>query len=442
MDNWFDKNKFFEHLIVLSWVFFLFFCLFLLSITSHGATVSGPQFPILVDNQIDVTPYQTYINNTYGGFWNLSQDNVIGWGSQENGYFVQTFAIPQVPDQIQGYLTFSPGGLVGDYPDFDYNNNTITLTFTNLANDNYRPWRLITFYTNGNNGAGYPYSAAFNTAGTINKGVYGNTGAKLNYISSDIYLTNNGAWVVNMPIFVSEIPVTPAEIGTAIIPTGLFTPDLSDITPPDKVPPKYTPSNYTWTQRPSLDNSSTDSLLSSIFGIIEWGMVNIDGEFNTLKNNLNGWFSYLGDLLVYYLNGIVDSINGGIQNLYENMSNLIQPIFDKIAYITEPIDTTAISSALSSSDVGQLVSLSQTYYNYFNTYFTSIPQRDSLIIRIPYTVLTAHDDIVVDFSWYDNIRSDVVPWIVGFLYAGFGLALFRSIPSIVHGLSGISQKGA
>ena len=154
------KDKISEKFIIFTWIIFLFICLGLLSFTSHAAAVSGPQLPILVEDQIDVTPYQTWINNRYGGFWNLSQDNVIGWGSQENGYFVQTFAIPQVSDQVQSYLTFSPGGLVGDYPDFDYNNNTVTLTFSNLAND------------------------TFNTANTINKGVYGNTGAKLNYIIS------------------------------------------------------------------------------------------------------------------------------------------------------------------------------------------------------------------------------------------------------------------
>ena len=38
MDNWFDKNKFFESVLVLSWFSFLFFCLFLLSFTSHAAS--------------------------------------------------------------------------------------------------------------------------------------------------------------------------------------------------------------------------------------------------------------------------------------------------------------------------------------------------------------------------------------------------------------------
>ena len=124
-------------------------CVLLLSITlfisftSHGASVSGHKLPILVEN-IDIAPYQTYINNTYGGFWNLSADNVIGWGSQENGYYAQTFAMVQNSDQIVSYLSFSPVSLDYSYPDFDYSSNTLTLTFSNLANDNYRPWRLVT----------------------------------------------------------------------------------------------------------------------------------------------------------------------------------------------------------------------------------------------------------------------------------------------------------
>lgn len=413
------------------WVLSFFIIILMMSFTVNAASVSGPQLPILVEN-VNVQEYQDYFNSYYNGFFDLYQNNVIGWGSIEDGHFRQTFAIPQVPDQVQNYLTFSPGNLSSVYPDFDYNNNTLTLTFSGLSNDNFSPWRIITFAYNG---------VFFNTASTLNKGVYGNTGSNINYISSDIYLTNNGAWVVNQPVFVTELPITPADIGVAIIPDGLFTPDLSDIVPPNKVPPSYTPSDYTWTPKPSIDNSSSDALLKSIFGIIEWGMENINGEFHILKNNLNGWFKYLGDLLTYYLNGIVESINAGIQNFYENMANLVQPIYDMFSYITEPLDLDEVETALSSSTTYSLVSVGSTFMNTFKNYFDNISTPDILRFHIPYTILTKTGYIDFDFGWYAGIRDSVLPWIVGFLYAGFGLAFFRSIPSIIHGVSGILQKG-
>lgn len=371
-----------------------------MTFSSHAASVSGPQLPILVENQIDVTPYQTYINNTYGGFWNLSQNNVIGWGSQENGYYIQSFAVPQVADQVQNYLTFSPGGLFSDYPDYDYVNNTVTLTFTNLDNTNDVPWRIIHFYSNGNNGPGYPYSASFNTAYTINKGVYGNTGAVLNYISSDIYLTNNGAWVVNMPIFVSEIPISPADIGTAIIPSGLFTPDLSDIVPPTKVPPTYNPSDYIWTPKPSWDGSSVEKALESVKNTIEWGMENLDGEFNILKQNLNGWFKYLGDLLTYYLNGIVESINAGIQNFYDNMANLVQPIFDKIDYITTPLEADIIWDNISGT------SLITNYSSIINAASSMKSSFENLSEPTDYKIPIHLEDL--PSSWFGNLTTQYI----------------------------------
>lgn len=335
------------------WVLSFLVMIFMMAFYSHAANVSGPQLPIVVDNTVNLEVYQNYINSNYGGFWNLSQDNVIGWGSLEQGrIWSQTFAIPQVPDQIQNYLSFSPIN-ANTYPYFDYNNNTLTLTFSNLANTNNKPWRLITFntVTTSDTTVDHVDSVQFNVTSTINRGVYGNTGNVINYISSDIFLTNNGAWVVNSPVFVNELPIIPGDIGVAILPDGLFTPDLSDIVPPNKVPPTYTPSDYTWTQKPTWDGSTVEKALESVKNSIEWGMENLDGEFNILKQNLDGWFKYLGNLLNYYLNGIIDSINAGIQNFYDNMANLVQPIFDKINYITTPLEADIIWDNISGTSL-------------------------------------------------------------------------------------------
>lgn len=424
-----------RYLFFISLVIFLLF-VFLCTFSSHAASANSPQFPIYVEN-IDVTPYQTYINNTYGGFWNLSQNNVIGWGSQESGYYVQTFAIPQVADQVQNYLSFSPSNLISVYPDYDYNNNTITLTFTNLANDNYKPWRLISFYSNGT-GPNYPYTAVFNQTSTINKGVYGSTGFELNYVSTTIYLTNNGAWQVDKPVFVNEL--------IPVISTGHATPpDFTDndLSVDDSIlnPPTWqTPSNP-----PTFDSSN---IPQSIYNIIQWGIADPNGPFNIIKNNMQNAVGWLVNVISGYGQAIINNIQYSIENLYDNFVSLFEPLFDSISgisdkldYFFEPLDVDDVISGIEDTTLYSVISVGSDFKNTFQDYFNSITVPDTLVFHVPYTILTKNGVIDIDFSWYPGVRDSIVPWIIGFLYAGFGLAIFRSFPSIIHGVSGILQKG-
>ena len=445
------KNKFIKiinficspFLLIGLWII-IFLSVFIFAFTSHASTGSNPKLPILVEN-IDVTPYQNWINNRYGGFWNLSQDNVIGWGSQENGYFVQTFAIPQVPSDIVYYFGISPSNVSDYYPDFNYESGTITLTFTNLANDNYRPWRIIHFYSNGV-GSSSPYADAFNTASSINKGVYGSTGAVLNYISSDIYYPSNNAWVVNQPVFVTELPpVVPVGTGHATPPDEFETPVYTTgHVRPDHVPPNVTYNTYNWTtyNPPSFDDSGIIEVIKSEIQVINylmgWLKDNIHGEFSTLLSNLKDFINYIGATLQYYLGLILDAIINGFTNFYNNMVSLIEPF---IEFFTEPVDTEEVNDAIENTQLYGLIEVGSGYYDLYTDFFDDIEEVDTLRFSIPYTILTHTGYIIVDFSWYDDIRDLIVPWIVGFLYAGFGLFIFRSIPSIIHGVSGILQKG-
>lgn len=358
-------------------IFLLVMCIIIFATTSHAASANSPQLPIYVEN-IDVTPYQTYINNTYGGFWNLSQNNVIGWGSQESGYYVQTFAIPQVADQVQNYLSFSPANLISVYPDYDYNNNTITLSFTNLANDNYKPWRLISFYSNGT-GPNYPYTAAFNQTSTINKGVYGSTGSELNYVSTTIYLTNNGAWQVDKPVFVNEL--------IPVISTGHATPpDFTDndLTVDDSIlnPPIWqTPSNP-----PTFDSSN---IPQSIYNIIQWGIADPNGPFNIIKNNMQNAAGWLVNVISGYGQAIINNIQYSIENLYDNFVSLFEPMFDavgaireKIDYITEPLDSSAISAAFNENGLIQVKNDFIDFFNDFDDIIRNTPEPDTFDITI------------------------------------------------------------
>lgn len=366
----------------------LLFMLILFSTKGHCASASGLKLPVVVDN-IDVSPYQLYINNTYGGFWDLTQDNVIGWGSQENGYYVQTFAVPQVPNQTASYFTISPPLIELSYPDFDYHNNTLTLTFENLGNDNYKPWRLMTFYSNGT-GPNYPYSTAFNQSSTINKGVYGNTGATLNYVSSNIYLVKNGAYVVNMPVFVNEIPVIPIEPDDVATP-DMEQPDISD----------YIPS---WDNAPTFDNTDVLSALTSIYNLNKWV-----GE--KTRDTLSGIASYIGDLLRWAIQRVIDNIRtkiDEIKGIINDIKGFISDIKAYIEYIKEPLDVSVVQTTITNSSAyGDITSITGAFSSFKSVFDnTNEPQTYTIPIHLEnITILHQTSPQYIDLSVILPVRN-------------------------------------
>ena len=409
-----DKNNFYESIMIFSWIIFLFLCLFLLSFTSHAASEQD-YFPMFQNNN--------------GFFSDFDKTSIENYFDSENNYVFAYFAGYQ-----SGYGTRMKNFYVLKIP----KSSGITIygeKYTNLQQFNLYAVggsfsnSDFTFYQILDQGWTYSYGANLSSFVGMPSSNYNN---QVDYVSNFQIMTNNTS-SAQVVLFYDD-GVTIPEGDTAR--EDMDKPDIDDYIP-------------TWSNKPSFDGSSVENALSSIWDITVWTAENTAdtikgvGEFigDTLRWTSQKIINSIRDKIDDLKSGIISSL-GSIQAFVNDIKGFVSSIKSKIDYITEPVNTSSISTALSSSDVGQLVSIGNSYYTYFNNYFSSIPQRDSLIIRIPYTILTAHDDIVVDFSWYSNIRDDIVPWIVGFLYAGFGLALFRSVPSIVHGLSGISQKGA
>lgn len=438
------KNKNSIKLAML-WVLSFIIIILMMNFKSHAADVSGPQLPIVVENTVNLEVYQNYINSNYGGFWDLSQDNVIGWGSLEQGrIWSQTFAIPQVPDQVQDYLTFSPIS-VNTYPNFDYNNNTLTLTFSNLANTNNKPWRLITFntVTTSDTTVEHVDSVQFNVTSTINRGVYGNTGNVINYISSDIYLTNNGAWVVDMPVFVDELPVTPAEIGTAIVPPAPILPEYpAGSNAPTQVPPTYTPTDYQWTTPPAFDGSTLENAISSLNDRVKWLADNLHLELKNLTDNGKHFVEYIGKTLQYYGNAILQTLNNFIQNFYDNMKNLIEPIYTKISEFADlfinPFDEEEFENQIDNCQLitqyNELLENCEVLQQIFNE--TSEP--DSFILYIDFEDPFADSEhkIIhgeINFNWLVPLRPVYRPFLQVFVLIECFVGGFRILGNIIGG---------
>jgi hypothetical protein len=322
-------------LLILTW--FMFF--------SYGRAAS-PTLPIYVnssDMPFPVEFYQNYINNTYGGFWNLKGQNTIGWCSYEQGQVLQTFAVWQnqsIPFQ-NNFTTNglgNPTDISNHYDDFDWSENTITLQFRDLANTNNKCIRLFTFYVNLNNQ--HVNLVSFNQANTINKGVYGNTGAVINYVSNPIYYTYANSVYPQYMLFSSNLEDFEPEPGETIEPDMDNLEDgLTKPTPPTK--PTTTPP--TSTTPPNIDTSSQSAFWTSLGDLLKWGFGELKGYIQWIGGLINAWLDYigdwieyLGDLIDYWLEIIKRAIKSLAQNIYDNFTNFFKPILDNI---TETITT-------------------------------------------------------------------------------------------------------
>lgn len=418
--------------------FFIFAFFIIFSHKANAASQTGPQLPIIIESDVNLQVYQNYINSNYGGFWDLSQPNVIGWGSLEQGrIWSQTFAIPQVPDQVQDYLTFSPIS-VNTYPNFDYNNNTLTLTFSNLANTNNKPWRLITFNTVTTSAESVTQvdSVQFNVTGTINKGVYGNTGNKINYISSDIYLTNNNAWVVNMPVFVTEIPSIPLPDNDTY-PEESEKPNLSDYYEPDNAP--------------SFDNSSTTSAIQSIYNILNWffGSNGIGGIVNFLIDNTNWALQKVINNIRNVLTEVATQIKEAIEDLSDNITGFLSDIHDKLSDFYDsfvdfadlfiyPFDQEEFEEQIDNCQLitqyNELLENCEVLQQIFNE--TSEPDSFILYIDFENPFADSEHKIIhgeINFNWLVPLRPVYRPFLQVFVLIECFVGGFRILGNIIGG---------
>lgn len=168
-----------------------------------------------------------------------------------------------------------------------------------------------------------------------------NQGVFLNMLSSNYTTTTD--FISNFRIYTSNLenaevvlrygsdPVPPLEIGTAIIPPAALVPEyLSGDTAPTNVPPSYTVNNYNWTTAPTFDGSSVINGIQSIKDTLDWLSSNLHNEIVNLVVNIKGLAEYIGKTIQYYGNMLVETINNLIQNLYDNMKALVEPIYTKL----------------------------------------------------------------------------------------------------------------
>lgn len=146
-------------------------------------------------------------------------------------------------------------------------------------------------------------------------------------------------------------------------------------------------------------------------------------------------------------NEITDSSNPDY-NLYQWLNgqnqqnyNYTKSIFDLIkgffSWVVAPPDSEVIQGAWDNTDIGGVVNYVSTLGNTLKSLLGNGAQvPESLSFNCSISLLGKTFPYTVDFSWYQDIKSQFLTVFLTFFYAGAFLYFIKSIPSFINGVSG------
>ena len=402
---------------------FAFFIIF-----SHKAKAEEPYFPMQQNESGDFTDYLDTINNY------LDTDN----------YYYVMYKSATYNDGV-GFTYVKCLKTDGEF-------------FGEISNDGYH-WSLYRL----NNPASISVGLL---AITYNQTVYdtyigGNYGSYFTGLVSSNY-DNTLSYVSNFKIYTNNNedaelvlkygpdPNPPLDIGAAIIPPDAIIPDYpTGTTPPAQVPPIYTPNDYQWTTPPTFDGSSVTNAIGSIQNTLGWLANNLKEEFKNITDNGKHFFEYIGKTIQYYGNAIIETLNNLMQNFYDNMKALVEPIYTKIEGLyndflefadlfINPFDEEEFENQI---DNCQLI----TQYNellenceVLQQIFDETSEPDSFILYIDFENPFADSEhkIIhgeINFNWLVPLRPVYRPFLQVFVLIECFVGGFRILGNIIGG---------
>ena len=238
-------------------------------------------------------------------------------------------------------------------------------------------------------------------------------------------------------------------------------------------PPTITSYSPTVWNPPSIDTSTIETLLESIWECLEYGFNylkdNLSGWFNNLLSNLDSWFGYVVDSIYYACNKIVKSIQDFATDLYNNFVSLFEPIYDFLSSVSSFFsslvdlgtdqngifslttffvnllvpDTDDLSSTMLQADVFGVLPLGFAIKNFTSTFVYTINNLQvSKIFTIPsFTAFgITFPAYQMDFSWFDNYKVYSDSIISGFLIIGYLHWFFVQGSSMLRGSGVIGHE--
>ena len=375
-------DKIIERVFVISMFLMVLLALVLgLSTRSKAATARNtlPFIPSANTYSLDQSQVDILIDaiNQYDSSFDTSQpyfiftDQVGSW--YDWGHFVQSpvyyVYFPEYLELDNAYFlpsSFPPGT---NFDSYQINQGqTLQVTLNNCTSFGLVPRSVGDLYN------GYSINKTVNSSGTV-KGFFGSSNAVTvsnNYFDFTYYpdypTFTSSSWATSDGS-VTKIFLT----GSKIIPGQVTDPDLvdtSDLPVSDPDINDYLPT----TPEPTIDNTSLETLVESLFGWLKW-------QFQQIK----GLFNFLIDKMGYFIGKIIQGINNAISTLVDNLKSLFKPLLDsingfldniktavqtikdQIDYIIEPINTSTINTAFQNTHIYGI-------YNSYSTFFTAFDQ--------------------------------------------------------------------
>lgn len=452
MENWFYKNKFFEKLLIFTWIIFLIFCIGLLSFTSNAATPTNTGLPF---HESYINDYQSYFYNytasltTIKNYYDVDQyDNcaIIVYENSQNSTYYYLNTILLTDENISNLVPYN-----GSY-------QSISLTnFTDFTSDYFiyngsirgKVWRI-----RKNNLA--TFASGSSTLTTLsNVSILGNhsmndlglTYCYPIYIKGTLSLNISGT-VTQVPIFTDyTINGTPIPTGHATEPGEFDSPELatgSNYTLPREVPETPTINNYTWVtyNPPSIDTTNLESLVESFIYVVNylagWLKDNLSGEFQNLISNLKDLIGFIVQTIQYYGGLIIDAFKTLTTFLYNNFVSLIEKIAEGVSYLVQPVNGEIIYDNISETSLNTNFELVKDSIEDFQGTFTNLSEPETFLIPIHLENLPASYFGVQTTQYIDvGVINPVKSILRGFLWAIITYSLFITIvDSIANYING------
>lgn len=391
--NWLDKNKFFEKLLIFTWIIFLFICLGLLSFTSYAAS-DQDYFPMeqnknnhFGQNEIDKIA-STFDDENYYIFvmyrdYNYflirypKADKTSGMICGEKSNNLQTFSLYQVGSlsSVQGYqFQFLYGNIINQQtlnPPFNY--------FQNLPSSNFN--------------------------------------SNYDYISNYIIFTNNTAAKQIVLLYDVEPEYTDPDNDT--YPNNFEQPNFS---------------NYVdYGSAPTFDGTSLESMVESLYNLIKW-------NFNTL---IPGVVNYIIDGLNWALQKVINNIRNVIKELQEAIEDFVDTINgwlsdikDQIDYIIEPLDPEELHDTFSGTSFASDVGSIQTNFTSFVNQFNNVSEPSTYTIPIHFENISMFHEVgiqYIDLGWINPVKNILRAFLWCVVTYGLIAAIFDAIPNYING---------
>lgn len=198
---------------------------------------------------------------------------------------------------------------------------------------------------------------------------------------------------------------------------------------------------------PSLNNSSLEKIGESIYNILQWG-------FNAIKGILQGLFEYLANTFTYSIQKVIDNIKNAIQNFYDNMKSLFEPLLNGLAEIGQaikdtienikllleaffaPFDEDQFKEAYENCQFINAVDGVNDSIEEFKHAFTYAEERDYYTLYLGFIMDGYTVNYDLDFTWLYPLRQYYRPIIWAAVIYEFFVYLCSQLSDYLQGRSG------